>query len=224
MKSILFICISVFIFYNSLYAIDATSVRPLPFKAGDALKITVLPDTTSFPSGLYPIDGEGYADLPVLGYMKVSQMTSNQLEDTLKKTFVEILRYPNVTVRPLYKITLLGGFQRPGLYWIDPHATLWQTVQLGGATLRSDGFKLLKWERNRIPVSNNLVPYLESSKSLYQIGIKSGDQIIASVRAERTSWEAFRVEVLPMVTFALTSILTTASIYQTYHLLRDERE
>ena len=203
-----------------LFALDTTTVRPLPFLAGDAVKITVFPDTTSFPSGLYTIDGEGYADIPVLGYLKITSMTSTQLEDTLKRAFAEILRYPNVRARPLLKITLLGGFQRPGLYWIDPHATLWQTIQLGGSTIRSDGIKKIKWEREQSHVSTNLVPYFESRNSLYQIGLKSGDRLIVTPRAERTGWEVFRTDVLPMVTISLSTFLTAATVYQTYYLLR----
>lgn len=195
----------------------------LPFVAGDALKVTVYPDTNTFPSGMYIIDGNGYADLPVLGYIKVTDMSSKQLEDTLKKTFVEILRYPHLTVRPLQKVTLLGGFQRPGLYWIDPHATLWQTIQLGGATTRSDGLKKLKWERSRSLINADLVRHFQSGESLYQIGLKSGDQLVALARPERTGWDAFRSEVLPMITFTLSTILTGATVYQTYYIVRDIR-
>jgi protein involved in polysaccharide export with SLBB domain len=194
-----------------------------PFIAGDALKITTYPDTNTFPSGMYSIDGKGYADLPILGFVKVIDFTATQLEDTLKKAFVEQLRYPHLKVRPLLKVTLLGGFQRPGLYWIDPHASLWQTIQLGGVPTRSDGLKKLKWERSRTIVSADLVPQFQSGQSLYQMGLRSGDQLVALARPERTSWEAFRSEVLPLITFTLSTILTGATVYQTYYLVQDIR-
>jgi polysaccharide export outer membrane protein len=199
---------------------DTSSVRCLPFQAGDALEISIYPDSTTFPSGLYPIDGEGYADLPSLGYIKVTKMTAKQLEDTLKSTFAEFMRYPLLKVRPLYRLIFSGGFQRPGLYWVDPHWTFSQTLQLAGTTSRPDGIKLLQWERNRLPISKDLIPMIQSGNSLYQLGLKSGDQITVTALPDRTGWEVFRMEVLPVLTVSLSTIVTAATVYQTYRLMR----
>jgi protein involved in polysaccharide export with SLBB domain len=201
--------------------IEPQSTHPLPFLAGDALQITVFPDSTSIPSGIYPIDGNGYIDLPVIGYLKVTGMSTTVLADTLRATFAEFLRYPFIKIRPLTRITFMGGFRRPGDYWIDPHSSLWQAVQMAGNTTRSDGLKKMKWERDKKFVSENLLPFFQSGQSLYQIGFRSGDQMFVTHRGERTGWEVFRVEVLPMLTFTMSTALTAASVYQTYRLFKN---
>lgn len=197
-----------------------TAVRCLPFQPGDALLVTIYPDSATFPAGLYPIDGEGYADLPKLGYVKVTNITAEQLEDTLKNTFAEFMRYPLIKVRPLFRLIFIGGFQRPGLYWVDPHWTFSQTLQLAGNTVRPDGVKKMIWERNRVPISRDLIPMIQSGSSLYQLGLKSGDQITVSARPPRSGWDVFRTDVLPVITVSLSTVVTAATVYQTYRLMK----
>lgn len=205
---------------TTLKKTDIVNPRPLPFLAGDAIQITVYPDTTSFPSGIYPVDGDGYIDLPVIGYLKVTNMSSDNLYDTLKTTFAELLRYPYIKIRPLTRITFMGGFRRPGDYWIDPHYSLWQAMQMAGSTIRSDGLVKLRWQRDKEAVSKDLVTDFQSGKSLYQLGFRSGDQIYVTSKPERNRWEVFRTEILPVLTITMTTLLTAASIYQTYRLMR----
>ena len=62
----------------------------LIFTPGDALEVKVYPDTLSFPNGIYTIDGQGYAYLPILGYQKITDKTVNELESLLKKEYVNL--------------------------------------------------------------------------------------------------------------------------------------
>lgn len=198
-------------------AIDA-AVRPLPFRPGDALLITTYPDSAGFPSGFYPIDGEGYADFPIIGYVKVTGMSADELAKLLADKYVDFMRYPHMSIRPLIRVALNGGFYRPGLYWLNPHSTLWQTVQIAGGTQRMDGFKMLKWERDRKVLNNDLVHLLQEGKSLYQIGFRTGDQITVIQQPQRTGWEIFRSDVLPVLSFTISTAVSVVSLYNTFML------
>lgn len=202
---------------------DSSGVRPCPFIPGDAIKVSVFPDTAMFPSGTYLIDGEGYVDFPIIGYIKITSMSIHDLTELLKKTYMPFIRFPYVVVRPLMRISLFGGFARPGLYYVDPHATLWDAVRLGGTTVRRDGLKRMVWERDHSIIQKDIVPHFQSQQSLYQIGFRSGDQLSVTGRSEMTNWESFRTNVLPVFSVVMSVTMSAASIYQTYYFIKETR-
>lgn len=202
---------------------DSSGVRPCPFIPGDAIKIMVFPDTNTFPSGTYLIDGEGYVDLPIIGYLKITTMTIQDLTELLKKTYLQFVRFPYIIVRPMMRVSLFGGFARPGLYYVDPHATLWEAIRYGGITQRRDGLSKIVWERDHSVVKSDIVPLFKSQNSLYQLGFQSGDRLSVTLRPERTRWEVFRAEVLPMLSVVMTTALSAATLYQTYTILQETR-
>jgi protein involved in polysaccharide export with SLBB domain len=120
-------------------------------------------------------------------------------------------------------VSLNGGFFRPGLYWIDPHTSLWEAVQLAGGTQRADGFKKLKWERNSVVLNDNLVPLLQEGKSLYQIGFMTGDQITIVQRPQQTGWEIFKNEVLPILTLTLSTSMSVFTAYNSIQMYQNYR-
>lgn len=200
---------------KSTPVLAAGSTRPLPFKAGDALEVTAYPDSQGFPAGLYTIDGEGYVDLPIIGYLNVTGMTAHELEKLLANKYIDYMRYPLLKIRPRIRVTFNGGFFRPGLYWVDPHATLWDALHVAGGTQRMDGVKKLRWERSGKVVSNTLAVTLQEGKSLYQIGFKTGDQITVLQQPYRTRWDVFRGDVIPLVTTSLSLIISAFTLYYT---------
>lgn len=183
------------------------------FKAGDAVKISVYPDTTSFLHNIFPIDGEGAINLPVLGKIVVTKMSKSELEDFIKNNYSQYLRVPNVQVQPLIRASLLGGFNEPGLYFIDKYATMWDLVQLAHGTTMEDGLKKMKWERNRKTIQSNLIPFFESGKSLADIGFKSGDQIWTP-SPDRTNFVDRLIQLMPFATAAITGL----TLYYTVQL------
>ncbi|HEX2958472.1 MAG TPA: polysaccharide biosynthesis/export family protein [Chitinispirillaceae bacterium] len=209
--------------FESAEHFDSSGVRPCPFIPGDAIKVSVFPDTAMFPSGTYQIDGEGYVDFPIIGYIKITSMSILELTELLKKTYMPFIRFPYVVVRPLMRISLFGGFARPGLYYVDPHATLWDAVRLGGTTVRRDGLKRMVWERDNTTIQKNIIPHFQSQQSLYQIGFRSGDRLSVTNRPEMTSWESFRTNVLPALSVVMSVTMSAASIYQTYFVLKETR-
>ena len=196
-------------------AVDGQSLRFVP---GDALLVSTWPDSAGFPRGFYPIDGDGYVDFPIVGYLKVTDKSPEALSKILSEKYVDFMRYPHMSIRPMLRVSLSGGFYRPGLYWINPHASLWDAVRTAGGTQRLDGFKKMKWERDGGVVKENLVPLLQEGKSLYQIGFKSGDQITVLQQPLRTGWEVFRTDVLPMISFSISTAISVFTLYNTMQL------
>jgi protein involved in polysaccharide export with SLBB domain len=210
--------------FGNVERFDSSGVRPCPFIPGDAIKVSVFPDTNLFPSGVYLIDGEGYVDLPVLGYLKITSMSVVDLTELLKKSYMPFIRYPYIVVRPLLRISLFGGFARPGLYYVDPHVTLWDAVRLGGTTVRKDGLNKMVWERDHSIIQKDVVPYFQSQKSLYQIGFQSGDRLSVTNKPELTKWEMFRTDILPFLSIVLSAAMSAATLYNTYYVIKETRD
>lgn len=146
------------------------------FKPGHAIQILVYPDTTSFLHNTFPIDADGYVFLPIMGKVKVSDKSESEFTQYIKLNYSKYLRVPDVQIRILIRLSILGGFNRPGLYYIDDNATLWDLVKLANGTIEGKGLREMKWERDKSIVKSDLIPYFEASKSLKDIGVKSGDQ------------------------------------------------
>lgn len=188
------------------------------FAPGDAVRIRVFPDTAGFPNGLYGIDQDGFIDLPIIGFVKVVGLTEEVLTDVIKQAYIDYLPHPNVQVRRHIRATLQGGFRNPGLLWVDPRTSLWDVVKHGGGTLRTDGLTKMRWERGGKIVQPSLIEQYQSGISLAGMGFKSGDQIAVLQNPERTNWEVFRSDVMPVISFVLS---TATSALTTYFLLNN---
>jgi protein involved in polysaccharide export with SLBB domain len=178
------------------------SIVPV-FKAGDGLKISLPLDTASFLNGVYPIDDNGNIFLPVVGELNVVSMYPGDFCSYLKKTFEQYIHYPEIQVTPLIRVTLLGGFSRPGMYYIEPERSVWDLLSMAGGTVHEKGIKKMLWERDRKVIQKDLIPVLQSGKSLRLIGFQSGDQIWTPTE-NRSFRETFVRELLPIATFLLS--------------------
>ncbi len=203
-----------FVFYVAgfLNDVSAQKIKAHPFTPGDAISISTFPDTSSFLNGVFPIDQDGMVEFPIAGKVKISTMTIDGLKRYLQTEFKDYLKYPNLYIKPLVRISLLGGFQRPGLYYIDIKNSLWQAVHTAGGTLLEDGIYDMHWERDGDEQSNHIVAFFERGISLERMGFHSGDQIWTPSPDRRTIWDTIR-DVMPILTFT-TSIWLMYNTYQ----------
>jgi len=181
------------------------------FNPGDAVQITVYPDTTALLNNTFPIDSKGYVFLPILGNVQVSKMSVLELNKFLESNYSQYLRITIVKTRPLIKAGLFGGFTRPGFYYVDKNATLWDVINRGVAVTSNKGLKKMKWQRDGKTVESELIPLVQSGRSLQEIGFRSGDQIFTPVPVA-TRGVLFDT-IIPLITFGLTIY----SVYLSYY-------
>jgi protein involved in polysaccharide export with SLBB domain len=184
------------------------------FIPGDGVSISTFPDTSSFLNNVFPIDDKGYIEFPIEGKVNVAQMSIAQLEDYLKNTFKAWLRNPNIYVKPVIRVSLSGGFVRPGLYYVDPGISLWDLVRTAGGPVLEGGIYEMKWERNGKEQTSDLVQYFEAGVSLRQIGFKSGDQIRTTAPTTETFWDQVN-NFLPLITISTTIFIAYITYQQT---------
>jgi protein involved in polysaccharide export with SLBB domain len=196
--------------------VHAQSEAQYPFKKGDAFRLIVSPDTVHFLTGIYQIDDNGAALLPIVGIVKVDNMSEKTLTAYLDSLYLPYLRHPGLRVQPLIRVSLLGGFFKPGMYYLSPTSSLWDAVALAGGTVREDGLKKINWERGNVVLKKSLLPEIESGASLSKIGITSGDQLWVTHILKRDGWEIFQTNVLPLLSITISTAATLATLYFSY--------
>jgi protein involved in polysaccharide export with SLBB domain len=156
------------------------------FIKGDALRLTIWQPwsvgddrtraTFDFNDD-YTIDNRGYAFFPLIGEVKIIGHNTTTLADELKEKFGIYLQEPIVVVEPLIRVALLGSFNRPGTYLIQPDASLWELVDLAGGPAADANLKKIRVDRSGQKVKKELLQSLQGAYSLQEIGIISGDQV-----------------------------------------------
>ncbi|HHM02390.1 MAG TPA: hypothetical protein ENJ15_05200 [Caldithrix abyssi] len=213
---LLFFLILTLLSVTQLAAFQGTGASKT-FHPGDGIYVSTFPDSNSFLNQVFPIDDRGYAEFPIVGKVKVTDMSTRDLSEYLKKTFKIYLKYPNVYVKPMVRVSVLGGFLKPGLYYVDINSSLWDVIYMAGGTVLEDGIEEMKWQRLHDEPDDDVTPYFEQGTSLRAMGFKSGDQIWTPSPDARTIWDAIR-DVMPILTFTAT-VWTLYNTYQRDQIL-----
>lgn len=198
---------------NSNSASDVTQNSSVLFKPGDGLGVSTFPDTTSFLNNVFAIDENGYVDFPIVGNVNVSQMSEEDIVKFIRNNFKNYTRSPNVFVKPMLRVNVIGGFIRPGLYYADYNSSFWDLIRTAGGPSREDGIRNMEWERDGSSVESDLTMYVQNAVSLKTMGMQSGDLIWApSPDAESFLDVAVRT-ILPILGF-VTSVYVIWITYQ----------
>lgn len=217
----IFIFLIMFCFLFSAFSQTAGNISKVgtvgsnihPFVAGDALRISLPLDSASFLNGIYPIDDNGTITLPIVGDFSISDLTMQQFKDYITKTYEIYLRFPEVQISPLIRVSLLGGFVKSGMYYIEPQRSIWDLVSIAGGTKDEKGLNKMRWERNRKTIKKDLIPLIESGRSLKSIDFKSGDQLWTPGESKRFTDFVIR-DFLPIGSFLISIILGINAIKQ----------
>lgn len=101
-----------------------------PAMMGHSLSVTATPTMQT-----YLVDNDGQIDFPVLGRIKVGDMTKKEVENMLKDKLKTYFKdEPVVTVRMVnYKITVLGEVARPGTFTVaNEKINIYEALAMAG--------------------------------------------------------------------------------------------
>jgi protein involved in polysaccharide export with SLBB domain len=158
--------------------------------------------------------------IPVAGIVRIDTMSEQALIAYLSTLYVRYLPFPNLQVRPLVRLSLLGGFRNPGLYYLSARASVWDAIALAGGPAREDGLEKIRWERGHACMKSDMVTLIETGTSLAAAGIVSGDRFCVTAAPRRDRWEIFRSDVVPVLSLSISAVATGATLYvayQAYH-------
>ena len=156
------------------------------FQPGDAVRIQIYQlfgEGENFDlSRDYPINPDGDIIMPLIGQVRVKGLTVYEVMQTIEERLNQYMNNPYVLVRPLIRVTMQGAFNRPGSYRVDPENSLWDLVSLAGGPTANCDLEKMKAERGGKTIIPDLLEAFERGYSLGEIGIESGDQIMAPGR------------------------------------------
>ena len=157
---------------------------------GDVVKLTVYEhkDLTT----QNRVDGEGYIHLPLIGKVKISDLTIEKASNKIKNLFANgYIVNPQVNLVIIEygskKAVILGQVIKPGLFEIRENMTLLELISKAGG-LQSDAgdtaiikrnSRFLEFEDNTI-IKIDLKALIEKGDTTYNIPIREGDSVYIS--------------------------------------------
>lgn len=127
------------------------------------------------------VDGLGFIHLPLVGKVKVSEKSIEQVQNQLQQQFSPYLRDPWVVVeiveyksKPLY---LLGQFKAAGTYYMDRPLTLLQALSLGGGLLDTANLRSARLIRDGRAQPVDIFSLVKQGGVAENIWMQSGDSI-----------------------------------------------
>lgn len=161
------------------------------FQPGDAVRIQVWElyqgqdnDRDLNLGGDYPINPEGNIIMPLIGEIRVKDLTEYEVRQAVEEKLSQYLRNPYIYVEPLIRITMQGAFNKPGSYRVPPTSSFWDLVSKAGGPGKNCDLANVWVERGGEITIKDILNSFEKGMSLEEIGIESGDQVIAPVRRE----------------------------------------
>ncbi|HON19586.1 MAG TPA: polysaccharide biosynthesis/export family protein [Salinivirgaceae bacterium] len=160
----------------------------------------------------YIVDADSTIRLPYLGQFKAGGLTVNQLQDAIQKSLNDMVIDTYVNVRLVnFKVTLLGEFERPGVYYIaQPNATIFDAIALGGDISKSGNRKQVKIVREDGSKIENYIVDLSDVKVLTSPAFYVYPNDVIMIEPTR---HKILLENLPLYTVFLSTITTFLLIW-----------
>jgi polysaccharide export outer membrane protein len=165
--------------------------RPLAyvFHVGDSVELAVVGYGEEL-DGIYRVDIDGEIDLPFVGAVAAEGKTFLEVERAIQeRVWAYYINRPDVVVRPLYAITVLGEVRRPGTFDISGGERLSTLIALAGGTSDNALLSKSRVTREGESMQRNLNQALESGRTIEDIGITSGDVVYVP---RKGWWRDFR--------------------------------
>lgn len=208
---------------NDLLSITVSSLNPLSTSIFNAANNSIISGTvtdgTSLQAQGYLVNSDGLIQFPVLGDLKVSGLTTNQIRQTITRQLTDrkLLVDPIVSVRQLnFKVSILGEVGHPTVINVPSEKiSLLEALSLAGdITLygKKDNVLVIREEKggrkiNRLNLNTNA---LFSSPYYY---LKSNDIVYVQANKAKVASTSRGTYVLPIVLSGLSFVAIIATSF-----------
>ncbi|MBD3374909.1 hypothetical protein GF406_07745 [candidate division KSB1 bacterium] len=148
------------------------------------------------------VDGFGQIHLTSIGRVMINNLNAEEISKLLQEKFKPFAKDPRVIVVPLIRLSFRGGFGKPGLYRFDLNMSAWEMLeQVGGVTGLSRLEEIYIMRQEEIIYSDFYEAFYDAS-SLYELGLQSGDEVLAP-RVNRLTFDT----VMRYVQFGMSMLI-----------------
>jgi polysaccharide export outer membrane protein len=170
-------------------------------RPGDSIRLEVWREKDM--SGSFLVDENGVATLPLLGEVKISEIPLTELRERLLSEYRRLLRNPSIQIIPLREVLVMGEVRQPGPYSVDPTESLMGVVAMAEGPTGAGDPRNIEIVRGGQTVVKRAAP----GKTLTELAVRSGDQIVVHPRSWLSRNRSFVVSLL----LALPSVVYTIS-------------
>jgi len=164
--------------YEQEIELIRTRLREGDFQVGDRIDLRVAGHDTL--TGSFVVAPGRVLILPDIEEISLDGLLRSELQPFMQKAIARYVRDPNVRVRALFQVALLGHVENPGFHWVSAETLLTDLVMTaaGGPTADGDVNKI-KIERGSETIwrGDALQAALQEGRTLDQLNLRSGDQI-----------------------------------------------
>jgi protein involved in polysaccharide export with SLBB domain len=192
------------------------------FKSGETMTVEVPLDTASVINGHYTVDSMGYVKLPVMGNVYVHNRGVSEIQSMIATKMSAYMRDTHVTVTPVIRLALLGSWKNPGMYYVNPDASIWDACTVAGSPVYEGKFRKWKVMRGTDELPIVLADEFSHGTSLRNAGIRSGDIFVIPVPNPTSGFWYWFKESLTATTQVATVAATIITAYLTYKVLDNQ--
>ena len=186
-RILFFTALTILLTLNPSYS-QSYSEAEYRLNAGDAIRIliydgSVVPENSryiyQFHNQEYILDGYGEIRLSSLGTLKIASKSVEEIQKLLENKFRSYAQEPHVVVIPMIKIVLRGEFGMSGMYRFSLNTSFWDVVATAGGVSNAYSLTNMYLERDGEILYQDFLEAFYKANSLHEMGIQSGDEIIA---------------------------------------------
>lgn len=143
---------------------------------GDGVRLAFFNITDKI-SGDYFITQDRMLQLPFIGNLQTEGVTFESLKKEIISKYDSLYRQPEVTVRPLYRINVLGEVKTPGSYYATGVEKISDLLALAGGETSDADLGDMYIVRNDREIKIDAAKIIEEGESRNDISLTSGDRL-----------------------------------------------
>ncbi|HEX2961274.1 MAG TPA: SLBB domain-containing protein [Ignavibacteriales bacterium] len=151
--------------------IQAQSLNP-----GDGVRLAFFNITDKI-SGDYFITQDRMLQLPFIGTLQTENITFENLKKEIISKYDSLYRQPEVSVRPLYRINVLGEVKTPGSYYATGVEKISDLLALAGGETSDADLGDIYIVRNDREIKIDAAKIIEEGENKNDISLTSGDRL-----------------------------------------------
>lgn len=157
------------------------------FYVGDQLNIQLIGDSGF--SGVQTVQFGRVLSLPGLPDLPMRGVLRSEAQEYVATQIARFLKDPQVKVRPLIRLTVLGGIGHPGFYQLDADLLISDALMLAGGIGNATEFKNSKVRRAGIEIldGETFAKAITDGRTLDQLNLRAGDEIEVGIKSN-TNW------------------------------------
>jgi protein involved in polysaccharide export with SLBB domain len=149
---------------------QAGGALPDTISSGDVLRMVVFREPEL--SGLLQVPANGMVTFGMIGPLKVTGMTADELRKQVNEMYAKYLANYTIQLDVLRKVTIAGAVFKPGVYPLDDTNTVRDAIAIAGGIAENGRADRIELRRR-----GEIVDVLLADRMIADSPIRSGDQI-----------------------------------------------